>query len=82
MAPVLTELHNTALGGHMSVRKMYAVCKSRFWWKTMRSDIVTFCKQCPVCQAQKAATVPPSGLLVPHSVPNRPFECVSMDFIT
>ena len=36
---VCSELHNTALGGHLSVRKMYALCKSRFWWKTMRVDI-------------------------------------------
>lgn len=48
---VCAELHNSALGGHLSVRKMYALCKTRFWWRTMRADINTFCKECSICQA-------------------------------
>ena len=46
---VLSELHNTPLGGHLSVRKMYDLCKTRFWWSTMRVDINQFCKECVVC---------------------------------
>ncbi len=41
---VCAELHNTALGGHLGVRKMYSMCKKRFWWKTMRTDINVWCK--------------------------------------
>ena len=41
---VCAELHNTALGGHLGVRKMYSMCKKRFWWKTMRTDINDWCK--------------------------------------
>ena len=79
---VCAELHSSALGGHLSVRKMYALCKTRFWWHSMRQDLNMFCKRCATCQAQKPATQAPSGLLVPLSVPDRPFECVSMDFVT
>ncbi len=53
---VCSELHNSALGGHLSVRKMYALCRVRFWWKSMRTDLVKFCKECPVCQAEKPST--------------------------
>ena len=46
---ILLELHASALGGHLAYRKMYDLCKSRFWWKTLRLDVLRFCRRCNVC---------------------------------
>ena len=46
---ILLELHASALGGHLAYRKMYDLAKSRFWWKTLRLDVLHFCKGCNVC---------------------------------
>ncbi len=46
---ILGELHGTALGGHLGFRKMYDLCKSRFWWPKMRVDVDRYCRRCVVC---------------------------------
>ena len=32
ISAVLSELHGSALGGHLSFKKMLALCKKRFYW--------------------------------------------------
>ena len=46
---LLSELHGSVLGGHISFRKMLAMCKTRFWWKNMRRHVYNFCRACPTC---------------------------------
>ncbi len=43
---ILGELHASALGGHLSFRKMFDLCKARFYWPNMRGMIDRFCKCC------------------------------------
>ena len=35
---ILRELQVTPMGGHLGFRKLYALAKLRFMWKTMRDD--------------------------------------------
>ena len=46
---ILSELHSSALGGHLSFKKMLAICKKRFWWYNMRRHVYNFCRKCEVC---------------------------------
>jgi transposase InsO family protein len=48
----------------------------------MTSHVKRFVKACHSCQANKPSAVAPAGLLQPLPVPAKPWESVSMDFIT
>jgi hypothetical protein len=48
----------------------------------MRDDIELYVKTCLVCQQDKVKQHQPSGLLEPLPIPEKPWESVSMDFIT
>lgn len=47
----------------------------------MFGSIDKFCRECPVCQANKSSTKRPGGLLAPLENPSAPFDHVTMDFI-
>ena len=48
----------------------------------MREDIMQYTKTCLICQQDKVEKAKVSGLLEPLTVPTRPWEIVSLDFIT
>ncbi|TYK31116.1 reverse transcriptase [Cucumis melo var. makuwa] len=48
----------------------------------MRDDVMQYTKTCLICQQDKVEEVKVAGLLDPLLVPTRPWESVSMDFIT
>ncbi|XP_048339019.1 zinc finger protein ZFP2-like, partial [Sphaerodactylus townsendi] len=48
----------------------------------MRKDIENYIKGCSVCAEAKNIPGKPHGLLKPLPVPSRPWEVISMDFIT
>ena len=79
---ILTELHASALGGHLSEKKLLQKVRSRFYWKTMNHDVQRFCKECPVCQQNRISTQKPYGLLQPLPPPDAPFTKITMDFVT
>ena len=47
----------------------------------MGDDIEAYVKTCLVCQQDKVEQRTTAGLLQPLSIPERPWESVSMDFI-
>ena len=53
---ILSQLHSSALGGHLSEKKLLQKVKRRFFWTTMRQDVNRFCKECPICQQQRSST--------------------------
>lgn len=48
----------------------------------MQKHVERFCKECSVCQVNKTSTQKPYGLLQPMPIASKPFECISIDFIT
>ena len=48
----------------------------------MQSDVRTFVANCHECQRNKPTNQRPVGLLQPVEIPDRPWDCVSMDLIT
>jgi transposase InsO family protein len=48
----------------------------------MNNDVREYIKSCDLCQRIKASQQVPAGLLQPLPIPSRPWEQVSMDFIT
>ncbi len=46
---ILADLHASALGGHLSEKKLLEKVSSRFFWKNMGKDVKRFCKECASC---------------------------------
>jgi len=48
----------------------------------MQEDVAKYVKECPVCQSVKSLNQPAAGLLQPLPIPAKPWEQVTIDFIT
>lgn len=48
----------------------------------MKDDVEAYVRTCLVCQQDKVEQQHPGGLLEPLPIPERPWESVSMDFIS
>lgn len=68
-------------GGHSGELKTYMRIAREWFWLGMRDEVSQYVRDCPVCQQQKQSTTHPSGLLQPLSLPNQPWDEVTMDFI-
>ncbi|TYK15859.1 reverse transcriptase [Cucumis melo var. makuwa] len=62
--------------------RTYALLKKGYFWSNMRDDVMQYTKTCLICQQDKVEKVKVAGLLDPLPIPTRPWESVSMDFIT
>jgi transposase InsO family protein len=81
-ATALQRLHDDALAGHLGRDKTLARVRAEFWWPSLSVDVAEYVAKCDVCQRSKNRTHPPYGLLVPLPVPHRPWESVSLDFLS
>ena len=77
---IIMEFHSTS--GHADNQKTSANILRSFYWPTIHKDTKSFIKFCPTCQKIKPKTTKPYGSLMPLPIPSRPWESVSMDFIT
>ena len=53
---ILRDFHASALGGHLSVRKLLAKVRSKFYFEKMFWFVDKFCRECVVCQAGRVST--------------------------
>jgi hypothetical protein len=77
---LIEEFHNTA--GHPDHERTHSVILRSFYWPNLRKDVKSFVKLCVKCQKIKPRTDKPYGSSMPLPVPTRPWDSVSMDFIT
>ncbi|KAJ0025536.1 hypothetical protein Pint_07160 [Pistacia integerrima] len=76
------ECHDSLWASHPGMRRTLALLKSAYYWPGMQDSIEGYVRTCLVCQQDKVVQQQPAGLLQPLPVPERPWESVSMDFIT
>ncbi|KAJ7947141.1 Retrotransposon protein, putative, Ty3-gypsy subclass [Quillaja saponaria] len=79
---LMKECHDTLWAGHPGWQRTYALLKQGYYWPQMREDAVNYSKTCLICQQDKVERKKIAGLLEPLPVPTRPWESVSLDFIT
>ena len=65
----------------MGISKTLEEIQTCFWWPKMNDDVIKYVNSCDVCQHSKALTTQPGGLLQPFEIPEKKWECISMDFI-
>ena len=73
-AKVLEWAHSARTSGHPGVRGTSQVLSRLFWWPSLEGDVKEFVAACSVCAAHKTDHQRPQGLLLPLSVPRRPWS--------
>ena len=79
---LLQECHDTLWAGHPGWQRTLALLTQNYYWPKMEDEVRMYTKTCLICQQDKADRQKTAGLLQPLPVPSRPWESVSMDFIT
>ena len=77
---IIEEFHATA--GHPDSERTAAAILRSFYWPHLRKEVKSHVKLCGLCQRIKPRTARPYGSLMPLPVPVRPWESISMDFVT
>ena len=68
------------LAGHFGRNKIIEAVEHRFYWPSLKRDVVRLVSQCRPRQLAKQRKQY-SGLYTPLPVPNCPWQDVSMDFV-
>ncbi len=68
--------------GHPGLTVCIQLLSNKFWWSTLRTDIIVFIKNCVTCNTSKSSKQMPAGLLQPLPIPQRPWSHIAIDFIT
>ena len=73
-------MHVGGLVGHFGNEKTIEAVEYRFYWPTLKHDVDKHVGRCHICQLAKQQKEN-TGLYTPLSVPNYPWQDVSMDFV-
>ena len=79
---LLRETHDSKWAGHPGEERTLALLAKSYYWPKMGEDVQACVKSCLVCQMDKIERKKGVGLLQPLPIPERPWENISMDFIT
>lgn len=79
---LLRSYHDEPTAGHLGVHKTLNLLARYYYWDAMIKDVKDYVRTCPVCQRTKAHKHRPYGLLAPLPPPSRPWQEITMDFIT
>ena len=79
---VMSELHDSPYAGHVGINKTIRLVSRYYWWPGMHDHVEKYVGNCHSCQVNKSRQKKPSGTLNPLEIPQVPWECVTMDFIT
>jgi hypothetical protein len=78
---LLVLYHDVPAAGHFGVEKSYRALSQFYYWPNMREDVVEHVRCCPACQRNKpTAALPVEAHPLP--VANRPFECITLDWLS
>jgi hypothetical protein len=50
---VLTQLHNSVIGGHLGIKKTLSKVGERFSWFKQKQDVENWCRHCDICASKK-----------------------------
>ncbi|GJP51951.1 hypothetical protein CLOM_g11081 [Closterium sp. NIES-68] len=78
----IQEVHDSNLSGHFGVDKTLKALQQFYYWPDMVTDVQRYVAACPICQRMKSSHQRPTGLLQPLEPPQRPWQHVTMDFVT
>ena len=80
-AAALYQVHDAPWAGHVGRARTKAALKYAYWWPTLEQDVAEYVKTWDACQRNKVHHQNPNNWLAPLPVPERPWDCVGIDFI-
>jgi RNase H-like domain found in reverse transcriptase/Reverse transcriptase (RNA-dependent DNA polymerase)/Integrase zinc binding domain/Integrase core domain/Retroviral aspartyl protease len=78
---LIYEFHDSPIAGHFGFAKCIAALGQHYYWPNMEADVKTYIACCDVCQRIKP-TKQPNPPAHPLPVPDRPFEHITLDWVT
>ena len=64
------------------MKRTWALLEATYYWPQLRDEVEMYVRTCLVCQQDKVDHQLPGGLLEPLPIPQRPWETITMDFIS
>ena len=74
--------HDTPIAGHRGQWKMVELVTRNYWWPGVTKEVKRYVEECDQCQRMKNRVEMPAGKLRPNQIPERPWQHISVDFIT
>lgn len=78
---ILTELHNTEIGGHKGVTKTLKRIQQYYTWKGIKQDVKDYVKACHDCQKRKLVRIKTKAPMLITDTPSEAFEKVAIDIV-
>jgi hypothetical protein len=78
---MIWEAHYSQVVGHFDVKKTVAMLQQHFYWSKLRHEVNKYIKSCTACTISKPTTKK-QGLYTPLPAPDRPWESISMDYMS
>ncbi len=81
-AELLQTHYDDPYAGHFGLRKTLELIRRKYYWPHLRKHVKAYIRTCEECQRTKTRRHKPYGELGALPVPSRPWQEISMDFIT
>ncbi len=78
---LLRQFHDHQASGHFGIKRTIRLISRTYFWPRMKDFVTKYIVSCQACQANKVSRAAPQGMLQSLTVPTKPFESVSTDFI-
>jgi len=79
---ILRDHHDAQAAGHPGHTRTLELVSRNFYWPQQRRYVHRYVDHCDTCRRIKPIRHAPFGLLKPIEPPHRPWDSISMDFIT
>ena len=79
---ILKRYHDSPGAGHPGREKTLDLISRNYWWPSVTTYVHTYVDGCLDCQANKILPRKPQNLMGRHDIPEKPWEVISVDFIT
>jgi hypothetical protein len=80
-AKLIWEAHYSQMAGHFGMEKTVVILHKHFYWPKLRHDVRKYIRSCTACAIAKP-TIKKQGLYTPLPTPERPWESISMDYMS
>ncbi|GJP67626.1 hypothetical protein CLOP_g24423, partial [Closterium sp. NIES-67] len=79
---LIQKAHDSNFSGHYGIDKTAKLLSRYYYWPDLPTDVQQYVTSCATCQRMKSSRLRPAGLLQPLEPPCRPWQQVTMDFVT
>jgi transposase InsO family protein len=77
---LISEYHNSLVGGHLGIKKCTLKMGERYQWKGMARQIKKYIRKCPDCQKNKHGKNTRMPLQI-FTTPKKPFDVIAIDIV-